>query len=115
MRKHLAALLSIFGLAGSAVPGGAQVLKGSKPPVTNENSKTTQKVQPGGQNKGLKLKQQTVRKQENDATKGQTKAAAPAQKLTLKQENLRNATGKNAGQLTKGNQQITKGNQQITK
>ena len=146
MPKHLAALLSIFGLASSVVPAEAQVLKGSKQAATDQNTKV-QKVQPGDQNKQLKLNQQTVRtltppnsgknkavgqntgtcrysegcqtQNKVDATKGLTKAKTatppPAQKLTVKQQTLRNATDKSAGQLTKGNQQITKGNQQITK
>ena len=135
MPKHLAALLSIFGLASSVVPAEAQVLKGSQP-APNEKTKATQTVAPADKSKQLKLNQQTVRElsgkkaNANQAvgqntgtcryTEGcqtQNKAATPppAQKLTLKQENLRNATDKSAGQLTKGNQQITKGNQAITK
>jgi hypothetical protein len=141
MPKHLAALLSIFGLASSVAPAEAQVLKGSQP-APNEKTKATQTVSPAEKGK-LQLNQQTVRElsgkkaganaavaqntgtcrysegcqtQNKVATpKAQAATPPPAQKLTLKQENLRNATDKSAGQLTKGNQQITKGNQQITK
>ena len=142
MPKHLAALLSIFGLASSVIPAEAQVVKGSKP-AANQNTKATQKVQPTDKSKQLKLNQQTVRtltpansgknqavgqntgtcrysegcqtQNKVDATKAKTATPPPAQKLTLKQETVGNATSKSAGQLTKGNQQITKGNQQITK
>jgi hypothetical protein len=38
MRKHVLAFLSIFGLAGSATPASAQVLKGSQPTDTKSES-----------------------------------------------------------------------------
>jgi hypothetical protein len=45
MKKHLVALLSMVGLAGTAAPAHAQVLKGSEPDTTKKESKIKQDKQ----------------------------------------------------------------------
>jgi hypothetical protein len=135
MRKHWIALLSMLGLAGSAVAADAQVIKGSQPePTTQKNpaTKNTTKQgvligldQPGAQKNAqqkLQVNQQKLRQQNQAAgTAGLTKAQANTG--TCKQSTgVNNANkltppppGQNNQQLTKGNQQLTKGNQQVTK
>ena len=110
MPKHLAALLSILGFATATSQADAQVLKGTE---AKSGKQTTQAATGTATQKGT-----------NDAAKSK-------QKLKLKQETVRNATGKpSTSALTKANQtgtcatgtcqtannQAVKGNnQQITK
>ena len=129
MRKHLVALLSVFGLAGSTLPAQSQVLKGSKPPAkTVETQHKLDKT--ASESKAIKndadLKLRKSGQEANAASsKAQLKLDKADSKLTLKQKTVGNATGvqktgnaaltKGNQAITKGNQQITKGNQQITK
>lgn len=79
MRKYLVALLSITGLAGFGVPLKSQVLKGGK--VEAQSQAQTDKAKGdvkknGGKDSNLKVKQQTVREQNqpNADNKALTKA-----------------------------------------
>ncbi len=136
MPKHLAALLSILGLAGSATPAAeAQVLKGSKP--VSKTADSTVKLDKAKQERDAAALQAQEKPWKNSAESAKTKSdaaikmhkgdkqgvligldqpGAQKNKLDLKQRNLRNATPQTGSQaLTKGNAQVTKGNAQITK
>ena len=109
MRKQWVALLSMLGLAGASIPGQAQVLKGSKSPAQTKAKVDTSAGQAATNNAGaqsnsnLKLKQQTLRQQNQPGkTTGPLTPPPPGQAA-------------NKTQLTKGNTAVTKGNTAITK
>jgi hypothetical protein len=113
MRQQWVALLSMLGLAGSGMPAGAQVLKGSVPPgKTTQNKQVKTAVgnnaapNPNGK---LTLNQQNLRKQNQGSMNGGKQAD------TMTPSAYCNAVTKGNQQITKGNQQITKGNQAVTK
>jgi hypothetical protein len=120
MHKNWAAMLSMIGLAGSAVRVQSQVVKGSTNPsqgVTNEQGKNNQKVstaQKTDKSGKLSVNQQTLRQQNQVSNGGKTAD-------TLTPSAYCNKANKGVGkannqQVTKGgNQQVTKGNQQVTK
>jgi hypothetical protein len=144
MPKHLAALLSLFGLAATAGQAEAQVLKGSVPPPADKKpvpaapAKATRngtaQTPQSNKNDKLVLKQNTIRNangnnSNNTLTKGAGKKGDPLtpsaycntaakgnanQQLTKANNNQ--ITKANNNQITKANNnQITKGNNQIMK
>lgn len=123
MKKHLVAFLSMFGLAGSAAPAQAQVLKGATDQKAKaktesqvklskqaaERNATNAQIQDkrkdkwakaGAENKAVKTDLQNKAAKNKSAIKGNK--AASESKLKLQQETLQKQTaagGKNA--LTK--------------
>jgi hypothetical protein len=131
MHKNWAAMLSMIGLAGSAVRVQSQAVNGSangNQGVTNAQGKTNQKVSAAGKtaNSGkLSLNQQTLRQQNQGSTttgKGNT-TLSPSTRVNGQSGTSvqRNAVtkGNNNAAVTKGspNKQVTKGspNAQVTK
>jgi hypothetical protein len=132
MRQQWVALLSMLGMAGSGMPAGAQVLKGSAPQSKTTANKQTKAVtgsnpapNPNGK---LNLTQQNLRKQNQGSMNGGKQkdtmtpsaycngatAARGNQQLTPP-PNQAVTKGSGNQQVTKGNQMVTKGNQQVTK
>jgi len=115
----------MLGLAGSGMPAGAQVIKGSAPQSKSAQDKQVKTAvgsntapNPNGK---LTLRQQPLRKQNQGSMNGGKQAD------TMTPSAYCNAVTKGgaknqltpppggAQQVTKGNQQVTKGNQQVTK
>ena len=127
MKKHLVAFLSMIGLAGSAAPMQAQVLKGSKNASTKNESKIKASKQ-SAENKAVQTQIQDKRKDkwakanaENKAVKTdlENKAAKDQSKLKLKQETLQKQNSANGQKnaltkagLTKGALTKAKGQEQ---
>jgi hypothetical protein len=121
MRKHLVALFSIFGLAGSTLPAQSQVLKGSKP--TPNSIETKRKLEKNAsESKALKhdadIKLKKSGQEANAASSNAQIKMNKSNALTVKQTTVGHATSPQTSSktaLTKGNQQITKGNNALTK
>jgi uncharacterized phage infection (PIP) family protein YhgE len=109
----------MLGLAGSAMQVQGQVLKGSKPPATNEKITKSNAAAKTADSGKLTVKQETLRQQNlngNAAKKAPGAKAVGQNTGTCRySEGCNNQLTKGNQQITKGNQQITKGNQQITK
>jgi hypothetical protein len=122
MHKNWAAMLSMIGLAGSAVRVQSQAVNGSanaSPGVTTEQGKNNQKTSAAGKTDTsgkLSVNQQTLR-QQNQGNK--SNGGKQADTMTPSAYCNKGNNGKaNNQQVTKGgNQQVTKGspNAQVTK
>jgi hypothetical protein len=142
MPKHLAALLSILGLAGSAAPAAkAQVLKGTQP--ASKTAESTVKLDKAKREGHAAAQDAPIKEGKNAAEAGKVRSDAAVKmrkgenqgvligldqpgaqknKLDLKQSNLRKATprastSKSANQdpTTIGTAHMTKGNAQVTR
>lgn len=119
MRKNWVALLSLLGLAASAVPADAQILKGDAAKLKKRTVKSTATKQAARSasavtsKQKLHVKQQTLRRQNQRAgAAGQTKAAVNTG--TCAQKGKAALTPPPPGMA--GNKQLTKGNHaQLTK
>jgi hypothetical protein len=122
MHKNWAAMLSMIGLAGSAVRVQSQVVNGSanaNPGTTTEQGKNNQKVstaQKTDKAGKLSVNQQTLRQQNQVSNGGKTADTMTPSAYCNKGNNQQVTKGGNQ-QVTKGNQQVTKGspNAQVTK